>query len=594
MAKQRSVFWQIYPTVLVLLLVFLLVVYALLSDIVNKSYLEQKKEDLKIQAALIENEISPLLQQPFDPQAIDRICKTLGQKIPTRITIISPDGKVWGESEKDPAQMENHLSRPEIQQALQGSVGTDIRPSSTLGESFLYVATAYRHNGQIAFFIRAAISLQDLRKVLSELRHRMFVAAILAAGLLAGLMGLVCWRWSRPLRQMEETANRFAQGDLQARIPIPQTRELATLAKTINKMAAELTKRLDTITAQRNEQQAVLASMSEGVLAIDCQNRCISMNNTACRILQTSIPNPIGRTIPEIIRNTTFQEFIEQALNSSTPLEKRLSIQETEGERHLQVRCSALLNNAGTRIGSLIVFNDITELYKLQNIKSDFVANVSHELKTPVTSIKGFIETLLEGAKDNPQDLQRFLEIMKRQTERLHSIIEDLLTLSAVEQQVEESSIPLEKTSVLPLLQEAVECCRHLAEAKKISLHISCQPDLTASLNPSLFIQALFNLIDNAVKYSGENQCVQIRAFADNQQIRIEVQDFGCGIAREHLPRLFERFYRADKARSRSLGGTGLGLAIVKHIVQAHNGSIQVHSVLGKGSTFTILLPIIS
>lgn len=591
MSQKRSLLQQIYPAVLLLLLAFLFFLYWLLSGILTRNFLEQKKNELQIRAAFVQYQLEQFGKEPLEPPAIDLLCKTLGRQTATRITIISPDGKVLGESEENPAGMENHLSRPEIQQALQGRTGFDLRFSSTLGERFLYAAVPYPPEAP-ALLIRTAVSVKQIDQVLIQLRHKMVLAAIPAALFLVLLLWFVCWHLTRPLKKMETAAGRLTEGDWSVRLPTTNTREFASLSKAINRMAGELIERLNAITTQRNEQQAVLTSMSEGVLAVDMQNRCISINQAAYRLLQISLPNPVGHTVAEIIRNTQFLEFVHKALSSTDSLAEHLFLREPEASRSVQVRSQALQDGDGKRIGTLIVLNDITELEKAQRVKTDFVANVSHELKTPVTSIKGFLETLLEGAKDNPEDLQRFLEIMRRQTERLHSIIEDLLTLSAVEQQVESSSIPLEKTAVLPLLQEAVECCRPIAERKNISLRIDGRPDLTAWLNPSLFIQALVNLIDNAVKYSEENQSVLIRALAEEKTVRIEVQDSGCGIAKEHLPRLFERFYRADKARSRALGGTGLGLAIVKHIVQAHGGTVCVESTLGRGSTFSVLLPL--
>lgn len=591
MAKRRPLLWQIYPAVLALLLLFLVVLYGLLSDILTKKLLEEKKSELQIRAAFVQSMLASFAKEPPDPPAIDRLCKTLGHQTSTRITIISPDGKVWGESGKAPAFMENHLSRPEIQQALRGQTGFDIRSSSTLGERFLYAAVPYAPNNQLVFFIRTAASIHQIDQMLVHLRRKMLLAGIPAAVLLALLLWFVCWHLTRPLKKMEAAAKQLAEGDWNVRLPLASTREFTSLAKAMNKMAEELIRRLDIITAQRNEQQAVLTSMSEGVLAVDTENRCISINNAACRLLQISAAEPVGRTVAEIIRNIQFQDFVQKALSSTESLEEHLTVHETDQSRSIQVRSSVLKDRAEKRFGTLFVLNDITDICKAQRVKTDFVANVSHELKTPVTSIKGFIETLLDGAKDNPEDLQRFLEIMRRQTERLNSIIEDLLTLSDIEQQADKSSISMQITAILPLLKEAAECCRHQAEHKKIALQVECRPDLTANVNASLFIQALVNLIDNAVKYSDENSSVFILAFAEKQTIRIEVQDQGCGIAKEHLPRLFERFYRADKARSRSLGGTGLGLAIVKHIVQAHGGSVRVESTLGKGSTFSISLP---
>lgn len=590
MAKRRALLWQIYPAVLLLLLCFLAALYWTLSAILQENFLEEKKEELRIRAAFVQSQIAAAAKEPFDPPAIDQLCKILGRQTATRITIITLDGKVLGESDKDPALMDNHLSRPEIQQALGGQVGYDIRPSTTLGERFLYAAVPYPTE-KPSLFIRTAASVKQMDEVLGQIRRKMMFSAVPAGVLLALLLWLLCWRLTKPLKEMEAAARRLAEGDVSLRMPSAKTREFASLAKSMNKMAQELIQRLDTITAQRNEQQAVLTSMSEGVLAIDLQNRCISMNNAACRLLQITVPDPVGRTLPEIIRNTQFHDFVQKALVSTESVEEHLLLREPDQSRSIQARSSVLMDREGHRIGTLIVLNDITDVYKAQRVKSDFVANVSHELKTPVTSIKGFIETLLDGAKDNPEDLQRFLEIMRRQTERLNSIIEDLLTLSAIEQQTQESAITRQTISLKTVLKEAVECCLHQANQKQISLQINCPDDLTAFVNSSLLVQALVNLIDNAIKYSETGQSVLLQASREGPSIRIDVKDSGCGIAKEHLPRLFERFYRADKARSRALGGTGLGLAIVKHIVLAHNGTVQVDSTVGKGSTFSIFLP---
>jgi two-component system phosphate regulon sensor histidine kinase PhoR len=232
-------------------------------------------------------------------------------------------------------------------------------------------------------------------------------------------------------------------------------------------------------------------------------------------------------------------------------------------------------------------------LKKLEKVRRDFVANVSHELRTPVTSIKGFVETLLDGAMNNPDELPRFLKIVAAQTDRLNAIIEDLLTLSRIEQEEEKSEIPLVRASVSGVLETAIEVCRQKAGEKNISLEMTCDADLTADMNAPLLEQAVINLIDNAIKYSTPDQAIQLSAERSEGELVIRVRDEGCGIGREHLSRIFERFYRVDKARSRRLGGTGLGLAIVKHIAQAHGGRATVESILGKGSTFSIHLPIL-
>jgi two-component system phosphate regulon sensor histidine kinase PhoR len=295
-----------------------------------------------------------------------------------------------------------------------------------------------------------------------------------------------------------------------------------------------------------------------------------------------------------VIRNTELQDVIRKAMESDRPAEGYIVLHEgNQNERYLQTHGTALKGDKGEKIGVLIVLNDVTHIHRLEQVRRDFVANVSHELKTPVTSIKGFIETLLEGSVTKPEDTQRFLEIIARQTDRLNSIIDDLLTLSRIEQQSEHEQVIVKPEPIKPILIAAAGLCEIASEAKNIKIEIDCPDALEGLINASLLEQAVVNLVDNAIKYSNPDNDVRIEAVQNESEILIHVHDHGCGIAKEHLARLFERFYRVDKARSRKLGGTGLGLAIVKHIVQSHKGTITVDSVEGKGSTFTLHLPII-
>ena len=324
-------------------------------------------------------------------------------------------------------------------------------------------------------------------------------------------------------------------------------------------MAAQLDERIRTIVAQRNEQQAVLSSMIEGVIAVSADGKVMSLNNAAAKMLQETVENAEGRTVEEVIRNTELQQFVRQALDSEEPAEEQIVLHEnSQSEQYLQTHGTRLTDDHGQKIGALIVINDMTHIRRLEQVRRDFVANVSHELKTPVTSIKGFIETLLDGAMNRPEDSRRFLEIIARQTDRLNLIIDDLLTLSRIEQQ-SDLQVAVEAVNLHDVLTAAVSLCEIKATQKNMSIQIECDKTMTAQANASLLEQAVVNLVDNAIKYSDPGGDVRLEVVRNEKEIQIQVHDHGCGIAKEHLPRLFERFYRVDKARSRKLGGTGSG-----------------------------------
>ncbi|MGH2270473.1 ATP-binding protein [Anaerohalosphaeraceae bacterium U12dextr] len=591
---KKRLLWQIFPSY-VLIMILALVAFSMNVSFLVDGYLtRQTRQMLEVRARLIGSAMEPLLQAG-DLNRIDALCKKLGQENKTRITMIEPSGRVLGESDKDPQAMENHLNRPEIQQAMTGVVGfSERRPSATLKQRMMYVAVPIFQDTQVAAVVRTAMPLVEIEHAIGSLTQQVIRYAIVITAILVLVSLYFSWRLSRPLALLQQGARRFAQGQLTHKLDVVGPGEIAELAQAMNTMAQELNHRIEASTRQRNQQQAVFTAMLEGIIAFETEGKCLMLNTAAARLLQLDADKATGRTVGELIHNSELQLFVQNALRSPHSAEQFILMPDADLRQdcYLQVRSSALLDSENRHIGALIVLNDMTRIYRLEQIRRDFVANVSHELKTPVTSIRGFIETLQDGAIHHPEDAKRFLGIIARQTDRLNSIIEDLLLLCELEQQGQSMHVPREICSIREILNEVVELCRHKAAERNIRIQMTCPAELKASVNASLLEQAVVNLVDNGIKYSNPDSEVTIAATAEHDRLVIRVQDKGCGIAAEHQNRIFERFYRVDKARSRQLGGTGLGLAIVKHIVQYHKGSVSVQSTPGKGSTFTLSLPL--
>jgi two-component system phosphate regulon sensor histidine kinase PhoR len=419
------------------------------------------------------------------------------------------------------------------------------------------------------------------------------ISVLIGAGLFAAVMLIILLMSSRSLRDLRRAAERFAQGDLSQHVAVKGPLQLAALAESLNQMAQQLQERLATVIQQRNELGAVLSSMVEGVLAIDLDQRIISLNVAAASLLKLQPDQAIGQPLQHVVANTALLAFAERSLREDASIQDEFVFdipQQTERDsRHLQVQSAILKDGNGEHIGAVIVLHDITRLRRLEAVRRDFVANVSHEVKTPVAAIKAAVETILDGPACAP-DTDRFLRIIARQADRLAAIVEDLLSLARIEQGAEQIAGELQLGALAPVLSAACETCQSMAEEKKIDLHVQCDPSLAARINAPLLEQAVINLIDNAVKYSPAGTQVLVVADRSDGAVVIGVTDQGRGIEPQHLPRIFERFYRTDKARSRALGGTGLGLSIVKHVAEAHGGRVSVESQPGSGSTFRIHL----
>lgn len=589
--KRRSLIWRLYPSYLIITILSLFMVTWYAVNYMGDFYFREKISNLEIRAKLVGRNISPLVTNAGEASGLDDLneyCIEIGKETGTRVTVVLASGEVICDSEESPDRMDNHADRPEIIDALAGRTGSSIRYSYTLNTSLMYVAIPLPGSGGSAV-IRTSVPVSSLEAVLKSARGRIALGAILAM-ILASIVSFLVARWIvRPIREMKRGVERFALGDLNTRLSIPDTDEFATLAEEMNSMAAQLDEKMKAVVNQRNELEAVLSSMVEGVIAFDEQDRVITINSAAADLLRIDPDKAAGQSVQETIRIADLQDFIRRTSTSSTPVEDEITLY-ADGEKHLQVHGTHLEDLDGNRIGALLVMNDLTRIRTLEKIRKDFVANASHEIRTPVTAIKGFIETLLDGAMDDPEVAHRFLRIIGKHSDRLNAIVEDLLNLSKIEREAESGEIILEEGNILEVIEEAVEACRASADGKNITVRSTCSEPLIWPINSSLLVQALINLIDNAIKYSEDAQEVLIECEAATSSIAIKVVDNGCGITSEHLPRLFERFYRVDKARSRDLGGTGLGLAIVKHIVQTHNGDVSVISSPGKGSTFTITL----
>jgi len=606
--RPQKLLWQIYPmTVIVVLLVVIAVTWY--GSIVFRAFFLQESEiDLEARASLIRSRVQDYIETG-NIRALREFCKEAGRESGTRITIIDHEGVVLADSNEDPEIMENHHERPEILAAYRGERGRTIRYSKTLDQKMLYVALPLNSKAELSVgngagvavqtVIRMSVPFTALDETMQGLRIRVVIGCVVITVGAVLLILFVVRNISRPLEEMTRTAERFAKGDFQQRMTPrlgkTSSREVAALAFSMDQMAEMLDEKIKAIVTHRNQLETVFSSMVEAVIAIDRQERVISINTAAADLLGINRTAALGKVVQEIIRNSHLQEQIQHILTTRASVEDEIVLKEPGGDRFLQTNVVTLYDGKGESVGVLIVMNDVTRLRKLERIRSDFVANVSHELRTPITSIQGYVETLLDGALDEREDAVRFLAIVLRQSQRLNAIIEDLLALSRIEQESSEGAIHMEEGPVCCVLETAVQTSQVKADQYGVKLELDCPESVVATMNETLLEQAVVNLLVNAIKYSKQGDSVIVRAEvvadAAGSKVRISVKDSGCGISPEHLPRLFERFYRSDKARSRELGGTGLGLAIVKHIAGAHRGRIDVNSQLGEGSEFILSIP---
>ena len=580
--------WQLFPTFLLVSILSILAIELITWKALSDFYYETLAKDLEARAHLIDQLD---LFERVPPAEADRLCKELSERIDTRITLVLPGGIVISDSEKQPGEMENHAQRPEIIQALNGKIGESTRYSHTLDREMLYVALPSTREGRLLGVVRVSMPTAEIWQTLSTINWQLIRGGFIVAVLAALLSLYVSHRINKPIQGMKQGVQHFASGNLEYRITPFRTIEFNALSQKMNQMASQLDDRIRTITKQRNELEAVLSSMVEVVFAVDTEGRIIMYNHAAEALFGIDRETAQSLRIEEITSNRDLRDFIEKTLRDDGIHEGELRIVRDES-RDLQITGTAIHDSVGNQTGALVVLNDITKIKRLERVRRDFVANVSHELKTPITSIKGFVETLKDGALDDEANARRFLSIIERQTNGLSAIIEDLLTLSRIESDSEKEGLRKSKSSLADIVEEAVLICQRKAELKNISILAEVDEKVTADVNGALIAQAVINLLDNAIKYSGENSEVHVIVEETSDTLAIRIRDAGPGIAKEHLPRLFERFYRVDKARSRSMGGTGLGLAIVKHIAQAHDGKISVQSDLGHGSVFSIELPI--
>lgn len=585
----RRLLWQLYPPFVLITVIALFVIALYLSQLLPKFYHDQMALDLQSRARLIEEQIIPSLKEA-DFKAVDNLAKKLGASSSTRITVILPNGQVVADSDENTAKMENHGGRPEFKDALSKGIGRSLRFSNTLGKRMIYLAVPIQEQGQILAVVRTSIPAVAMNESLRDIYNKIILCVVIIAIAAAVISLGISRSISRPIEQMKETAQQFASGRLEHRVLIPKQTELADLGQALNEMARQLQDRFETISRQRNELETILSSMTEGVLAVDPQGYIVSINKAAAEFFGADPDKAQGRSVEEVVRSADFQDFARATLNEEHPGQADIVLSGHE-DRVVRLDGASLRDSKGDKSGAVIVISDMTRMRRLEDVRRDFVANVSHELRTPITSIKGFVETLLDGAIRKPQDAERFLQIIAKHADRLNAIVEDLLTLSSLEDGTEKRKITFEKTAVKPVLTSVVEMSTIKAQEKQITIELDCDDQLKATINTVLLEQALLNLLDNAIKYSEPQSRVQLEARQVGNRITISVRDNGCGIPKIHQDRIFERFYVVDKSRSRKLGGTGLGLAIVKHIAEVHAGRVTLESAPGAGSTFTLHLP---
>ncbi len=522
---------------------------------------------------------------------LDSIAKYYGETANVRVTIVNKEGKVLGDSSADYIKLENHSDRPEIRKALQTGQGESTRYSTSIKQYLKYVALKIETKHK-PIIVRLSIPISDISVIRNQLIMFIIVGVIISI-LVAGSLGVqFADRITTPIKQLTNITKDIASGNFSDTVKIDANDEIAELSESFMDMKAQLDKTINQLSERNIEMRAILNSMIGGLVAIDNNNCVMLINQTAREMFDIRQKDVINKNILYVLRNHIINAFLNEK-KDSFPVDKQTVLDLYYEDKYYKIYCSPIQDKSkgDNAIGTLLIMQDVTNIQKLENIRSEFVSNVTHELKTPLTSIKGFTDTLKSGAIKDEKVAERFLDIIDIEAERLHNLIGDILNLSEIETMKQD--IAVQEYFFEDILNEVIAIIRPSADKKKVSISYKIDPSISKiMMNKDRLKQILINLIDNGVKYNKSNGEVNIYCIRQKDMLELHIIDNGIGIPKEHIPRLFERFYRVDKGRSRNQGGTGLGLSIVKHIVQLYNGTIKVKSEVGKGTEFIIKLPI--
>jgi two-component system phosphate regulon sensor histidine kinase PhoR len=583
----RSIRWRIAIPNITLTLLIMLILGMTLSYIVRQNQLSKLEKSLKAQASLIGDALATIIELE-SPAAEDpnQLAKHWSSLLDARVTIIDENGVVVGESHDDYTQMDNHINRPEVQEALSQGQGSRIRRSPTLGYELMYVAVPIVTNGEIQGFARAALSIEDIDQSIAQLGSTILGITIVAALLSTGLSLAIARRTTRPLIDLTETANRMTEGETHLPSASSSYDEITQLSHAFHTLVTELRTQIHALETEQGKLSAVLEQMTDGVIIVDGQGQVELINPAAARLFETDVEEALTHSLAEVVRQHQLVELWHRC--QETGDEQAIMMDLLHQHRFIQ----SIVISLGEALPDkyLLLFQDFTRMRRLETVRRDFITNISHELRTPLASIKALTETLKAGALEDPETGNHFLERMDTEVDALTQMVSELLELT----RIESGQVPLKIKPTKPckIVKRSVKRLREQAERSQLNLDSNCPNDLPEIYADSSRLgQALTNLVHNAIKFTPEGGNVTITARQNVDVIEFSIKDTGIGIPSDDLPRIFERFYKADQARTES--GTGLGLAIARHLVEAHSGRIWVESTVGHGSTFYFTIPIV-
>jgi two-component system phosphate regulon sensor histidine kinase PhoR len=578
-------FWKIFGGTVAVISITAFVVYLVAVPTLARSL--QKDTELRVrQETRLAAELAvDVLTGEADPAHLARIERAVEDLGTSRLTIIDTTGRVLLETQADASEMDNHATRPEFMEP--GSIVT--RWSETVEQDMTYVAQPVRLDGSLLGFARMALPLEDQEGRIADLRRAIRQGSLLAALFSLVLAGIFARRVTKPLTEIADLVSEIGTKQTTRRLDVRREDELGQLARAVNRMADDLQGQIARVERDRAEREAIFSAMADGLLAIDKQQNVLFINQPARHLLGVDEARIKGRPVWELVRNDDIIEVLERCLETEVRSRGESRLHTEDGDRTVELTAVPMAGTASANRGCVLELRDVTDLRRLEAVRRDFVSNVSHELKTPLTAMRGYLEAMLED-KDMPEALRAsFIERAHRNTERLAAIVGDLLSLSRLES--EEHELAFEPLDVVDLVEVVIGDLRDLADSRRQTVaYESPGGPLEVEADTQALGMAVSNLLSNALQYSPEGEEVRVAVSVDDDEVRIDVVDRGPGIPPEEQERVFERFYRVDKARSRKLGGTGLGLSIVRHVMAAHGGRVELESEPGRGSHFSLFL----